>query len=97
MLLSIPFQGGVIGIEIRWNCDLDWKLDKCDPEYTFRRSGVRMNSHVHQRLVPPQDNLQCLSALHNDYASIILICSLDGQSLAPAELHNAVTNLSTYR
>jgi P2X purinoceptor 4 len=30
-------QGGVVGIEIAWNCDLDWKLEKCNPKYSFRR------------------------------------------------------------
>ena len=32
-----PFQGGVVGIEIVWDCDLDRKLERCDPEYNFRR------------------------------------------------------------
>ncbi|RXM91791.1 P2X purinoceptor 7 [Acipenser ruthenus] len=30
-------QGGVIAIQINWECDLDWLLHKCVPEYSFRR------------------------------------------------------------
>ncbi|RXM35723.1 hypothetical protein EOD39_3934 [Acipenser ruthenus] len=31
------FQGGVMGIQIKWDCDLDQSVSKCVPQYTFRR------------------------------------------------------------
>jgi P2X purinoceptor 4 len=34
---EISTNGGVVGIEIAWNCDLDWKLERCNPKYSFRR------------------------------------------------------------
>jgi P2X purinoceptor 4 len=34
---ELSILGGVVGIEIRWDCDLDWKLKHCNPKYTFRR------------------------------------------------------------
>lgn len=30
-------QGGVIQIRIKWNCNLDLSVDKCLPEYSFKR------------------------------------------------------------
>lgn len=30
-------QGGVIGIDIRWDCDLDWNVRYCNPVYSFSR------------------------------------------------------------
>jgi len=33
---SLAINGGVIGISITWNCDLDWDFDKyCKPRYSF--------------------------------------------------------------
>lgn len=32
-----PIQGGVIGIEIQWDCDLDKGSSKCNPHYYFSR------------------------------------------------------------
>lgn len=33
---SLAIKGGVIGISITWNCDLDWDFDKyCKPRYSF--------------------------------------------------------------
>ena len=46
-----PFQGGVVGIEIAWNCNLDWKLERCDPEYSFRRSDLLTYSLGRGRIV----------------------------------------------
>lgn len=34
VLLS-PLQGGVVGITIDWNCDLDWPVRHCKPVYQF--------------------------------------------------------------
>lgn len=30
-------QGGVIGVQIRWDCNLDLSEKSCVPQYTFRR------------------------------------------------------------
>lgn len=30
-------QGGVIGVIINWDCDLDLPAEKCNPKYSFRR------------------------------------------------------------
>ena len=33
----MAIKGGVVGIDIQWNCDLDWDFMKyCLPEYSFR-------------------------------------------------------------
>ncbi|KAF8566118.1 hypothetical protein P879_06044 [Paragonimus westermani] len=34
---SIFVTGGVIGININWDCDLDWSVKYCNPSYAFRR------------------------------------------------------------
>ncbi|XP_058861798.1 P2X purinoceptor 4-like isoform X2 [Acipenser ruthenus] len=34
---EMAVKGGVIAIQINWECDLDWLLHKCVPEYSFRR------------------------------------------------------------
>jgi P2X purinoceptor 4 len=34
---EISTNGGVVGIEIAWNCNLDRKLERCDPKYSFHR------------------------------------------------------------
>ena len=34
---KLATKGGVLGIDIEWNCDLDWDFKKyCLPEYNFR-------------------------------------------------------------
>ena len=34
---KMAIKGGVMGIGITWNCDLDWDFNKyCLPEYKFR-------------------------------------------------------------
>lgn len=37
--ISVPTsgQGGVIGVIINWDCDLDLSASKCNPKYSFRR------------------------------------------------------------
>ncbi|KAK6461357.1 P2X purinoceptor 4-like [Huso huso] len=35
--IEMAVEGGVIAIQINWECDLDWLLHKCVPEYSFRR------------------------------------------------------------
>lgn len=41
MLFNPPWltflQGGVIGVIINWNCDLDLSESECNPKYSFRR------------------------------------------------------------
>ncbi|XP_075034404.1 P2X purinoceptor 4-like isoform X2 [Mixophyes fleayi] len=34
---SMAEKGGVIGVQINWNCDLDWNYSHCVPKYSFRR------------------------------------------------------------
>ncbi|XP_051887846.1 P2X purinoceptor 4a isoform X2 [Pristis pectinata] len=34
---KLSIQGGVMGILIEWNCDLDQSATKCIPKYTFQR------------------------------------------------------------
>ena len=38
--LLIFFQGGVIGVFIDWECDLDWGTNSCKPEYWFSSLDV---------------------------------------------------------
>ncbi|XP_077987816.1 P2X purinoceptor 4-like [Glandiceps talaboti] len=35
---TLAFEGGVIGINIEWKCDLDRDWDLCRPHYTFNRA-----------------------------------------------------------
>ena len=37
----------MVGIGISWDCDLDWKLERCDPEYTFRRLQFSLTHTQH--------------------------------------------------
>lgn len=41
MPLNAPWliflQGGVIGVIINWDCDLDLPESECNPKYSFRR------------------------------------------------------------
>lgn len=34
---TFPAQGGVIGVIINWNCNLDLPDSHCNPRYSFRR------------------------------------------------------------
>lgn len=36
-------KGGVIQIEIQWNCDLDRSIDRCKPVYDFERFDLRFS------------------------------------------------------
>ncbi|OON23060.1 hypothetical protein X801_01029 [Opisthorchis viverrini] len=51
------FPGGVIGIDINWDCDLDWDKKYCVPEYKFSRLddpdapiGRGFNFRPHEKL-----------------------------------------------
>lgn len=47
-------QGGVIGVFINWDCNLDLNPSYCKPTYSFRRLDVRKdedNSGYYYRLV----------------------------------------------
>uniref|UniRef100_A0A6I8R6F3 P2X purinoceptor n=1 Tax=Xenopus tropicalis TaxID=8364 RepID=A0A6I8R6F3_XENTR len=46
---QVAVLGGVIGIEINWDCDLDSLRYKCEPHYSFRRLN---NKVVDERLYP---------------------------------------------
>ncbi|XP_030621132.1 P2X purinoceptor 7 [Chanos chanos] len=34
---DMAIEGGVIGIQINWDCDLNYLINKCLPKYSFRR------------------------------------------------------------
>ncbi|XP_043924599.1 P2X purinoceptor 2-like isoform X2 [Protopterus annectens] len=36
-LIDLAKKGGVIGVVINWNCDLDLPASQCKPQYSFRR------------------------------------------------------------
>ena len=36
-LCNILFQGGVVEIQIVWNCNLDYSVSDCVPQFKFRR------------------------------------------------------------
>ena len=40
---SLSKKGGVIQIEIQWNCDLDRRIDRCKPVYDFERFDLRFS------------------------------------------------------
>ncbi|KAM5191725.1 P2X purinoceptor 4 [Mantella aurantiaca] len=42
---DMAIQGGVMGIQISWNCDLDKKHTYCVPKYSFRRLDNRELDH----------------------------------------------------
>ncbi|XP_075424336.1 P2X purinoceptor 4 [Ascaphus truei] len=42
---EMAIQGGVMGIQINWDCDLDRKFTACVPKYSFRRLDNRELDH----------------------------------------------------
>ncbi|XP_069816826.1 P2X purinoceptor 6 [Dendropsophus ebraccatus] len=40
---ELSVLGGVVGVDIRWNCDLDQPGSTCKPQYTFRLQDVKNN------------------------------------------------------
>lgn len=38
--LNSILQGGVVGIIINWDCNLDWGIKDCKPTYTFTNLDV---------------------------------------------------------
>ncbi|XP_067911092.1 P2X purinoceptor 4-like [Heterodontus francisci] len=46
---KLAVQGGVMGILIEWNCNLDQSPSKCIPKYVFRRLD---NKHFHETVSP---------------------------------------------
>ncbi|XP_068096783.1 P2X purinoceptor 2 [Hyperolius riggenbachi] len=40
---EIAFKGGIIGVIINWNCNLDLHHSKCRPQYSFRRLDLQNN------------------------------------------------------
>lgn len=53
----VSLQGGVVGITIDWNCDLDWHVQYCKPIYEFHGLYEEKN-------LSPGFNFRCLSGLH---------------------------------
>lgn len=43
-LINHSQKGGVIGIDINWDCNLDFDFSKCLPEYTFERYDLRFST-----------------------------------------------------
>ena len=67
---SIPFQGGVVGIEILWDCNLDFNgLNRCDPKYTFRRY---MMLHTRVDEWASHNNFQSSGCMSLDYLTCVL-------------------------
>ncbi|XP_056384620.1 P2X purinoceptor 2 isoform X2 [Hyla sarda] len=40
---EIAYKGGIIGVIINWNCNLDLPPSKCRPQYSFRRLDLQNN------------------------------------------------------
>ncbi|OQV12380.1 P2X purinoceptor 4 [Hypsibius exemplaris] len=36
-ITQIAARGGIIGFNINWNCDLDYDVERCIPQYSFKR------------------------------------------------------------
>uniref|UniRef100_H0XN94 P2X purinoceptor n=1 Tax=Otolemur garnettii TaxID=30611 RepID=H0XN94_OTOGA len=43
---EIALEGGVIGIHIEWNCDLDKAASECKPHYSFSRLDNKLSKSV---------------------------------------------------
>ncbi|XP_013929170.1 PREDICTED: P2X purinoceptor 4 [Thamnophis sirtalis] len=42
---EMAIQGGVMGLQIRWDCDLDTSASRCVPKYSFRRIDNKDPAH----------------------------------------------------
>ncbi|XP_045152686.1 P2X purinoceptor 4 isoform X1 [Echinops telfairi] len=42
---DMAVEGGIMGIQIRWDCNLDWAATLCLPRYSFRRLDNRDADH----------------------------------------------------
>ncbi|XP_065424161.1 P2X purinoceptor 4 isoform X2 [Chrysemys picta bellii] len=43
---EMAVEGGVMGVQINWNCDLDKPASYCVPKYTFRRLDNKDSDHT---------------------------------------------------
>ncbi|XP_054851897.1 P2X purinoceptor 4 [Eublepharis macularius] len=43
---EMAVEGGVMGLQINWDCDLDKPASRCVPKYTFRRIDNKDSSHT---------------------------------------------------
>uniref|UniRef100_A0ACB8FZR6 P2X purinoceptor 4 n=1 Tax=Sphaerodactylus townsendi TaxID=933632 RepID=A0ACB8FZR6_9SAUR len=43
---EMAVQGGVMGLQINWDCDLDKPYSRCVPKYSFRRIDNKDSSHT---------------------------------------------------
>ncbi|KAF1389627.1 hypothetical protein PFLUV_G00075430 [Perca fluviatilis] len=41
---EMAVEGGVIGILINWDCNLDWLMQRCLPKYSFRRLDEKQSN-----------------------------------------------------
>lgn len=41
----LPPQGGIMGIQVKWDCNLDRAASLCLPRYSFRRLDTRDVEH----------------------------------------------------
>nr|XP_032800969.1 P2X purinoceptor 4-like [Petromyzon marinus] len=46
---QIALEGGVVGIMVEWNCDLDLSWERCRPSYSFQRLDAR---HSNETIAP---------------------------------------------
>ena len=44
----ISVKGGVVSIGIKWDCNLDYSLDDCKPEYKFKRLDYTKTNNISQ-------------------------------------------------
>lgn len=54
-----PWQGGVVGITIDWDCDLDWNIRHCKPIYEFHGLYGEKNLSQGFNFRYPSDPYQC--------------------------------------
>lgn len=55
-LSCFPPQGGIMGIQVKWDCNLDRAASLCLPRYSFRRLDTRDLEHN----VSPGYNFRCV-------------------------------------
>uniref|UniRef100_A0A5F8GWK2 P2X purinoceptor n=1 Tax=Monodelphis domestica TaxID=13616 RepID=A0A5F8GWK2_MONDO len=50
---SVAIHGGIVGIEIHWDCDLDPWFHSCSPKYSFHRLDDKMTKKAFKREFTP--------------------------------------------
>ncbi|XP_063171352.1 P2X purinoceptor 4 [Candoia aspera] len=68
---EMAVEGGVMGLQIRWDCDLDKPASRCVPKYSFRRIDNKDSAHT----VSPGYNFRFAkyyqTAPNKDYRTLI--------------------------